>query len=621
VVRQPAPYLWRIAIILLIAGTAAGAGGGDPVTGQLETKGSGFRNSSNDLTDEADRVGIVRSSPRRRIDDNQSAVVTVAYSVAVDAPNYFHEPIDVSVVDGVASFAQPLPAVVGRGDRVEIEGIGTVFVDRCLDDTTCSLVDGRGLRPIEAHGVVAYSATAAFGSLAEAVEGAADADHLRTSDLVAINRALELVCYGDIEDTTPVVIDGWVTSAKNRIRIVAADPSYGHDRDFRHPGRWSEDAYRLDVWGGDCLRTTVGNLAIDGLQFLCAADAATPVNAINLDAIDGEIEISGALIHLAGTGATAERVAVRATSWGESEVVVRNSIMWGLGGSELHTGILVGNNRVELHAYNNTIVGGGYGIRNLGGAVTAINNLVAASGFASFDGDFKAASSRNLGADASTPNPPPNAVGPVTMVNPVYGIDADYHLLCGVMDQKVSIEHPFEIGYEESPKSVFDGDPSTLLRSDSINPAKVILEFAEERAATGTSVVFSHYSSHTWMVAAADTVEDLVPGSPSYRVLVPERTVENEEIAWDGVTFGQPEVFNVIELTVWRNGGDDYVHVNEWALDSLNPACGQGADLSRLTRHRFSSDIDSKARIGPWDIGADQTEGIEFVDPKPKSFR
>jgi len=60
-------------------------------------------------------------------------------------------------------------------------------------------------------------------------------------------------------------------------------------------------------------------------------------------------------------------------------------------------------------------------------------------------------------------------------------------------------------------------------------------------------------------------------------------------LVWDGVTFEQPELFNVIELTVWRNGGNDYVHVNEWALDSLNPACGQGADLSEDPLHPFFS--------------------------------
>jgi len=202
------------------------------------------------------------------------------------------------------------------------------------------------------------------------------------------------------------------------------------------------------------------------------------------------------------------------------------------------------------------------------------------------------------------------------MVNPVPGLDADFHLQCGVMAQKVAIDHPFEIGSGEGPRALFDGDPDSLLRSASINPAKVVLEFAEERAVTGTSAIFSHHWSYTWMVAAADSVEDLAPGSPSYRVLVPERTVENEAISWDGVTFDQPEIFNVIELTVWRNGGDDYVHVNEWALDSLNPACGQGADLSKNPKHPFSSDIDSNARTGPWDIGADQHEGVTVVAPR-----
>jgi len=616
---HPAPNLGRIAIILMIVGTAASgsvASANGPVAEEaLETGADVTGGDTLRGVERPDSV-IVSGRPGRRIDDNESMVVTVAYSVAVGAANYLPEPIDVSIVDGVASFAQPLPAVVGRGDRVEIEGIGTVFIDRCFDDSTCSLVDGRGLQPIEAHGVLAFSATAAFGSLAEAVHGAADADHLRTSDLVAINRELELVCYGGIEDRTPVMIDAWVTSAKNRIRIVAADASYGHELNWRHPGRWSEDAYRIEVWGGDCLRTTVGNLTIEGLQFLCTADAATPVTAIHLDAITGEVEISEVLIHLAGTGASAERVAVKATSWGAAELVVRNTMMWGLGASELHAGILVGDSGVTLHAFNNTIVGGGWGIRNLGGTATATNNLVAASGLASFDGDFEPASTRNLGADASTPGPSPNAVGPVTMVNPVPGLDADFHLQCGVMAQKVAIDHPFEIGSGEGPRALFDGDPDSLLRSASINPAKVVLEFAEERAVTGTSAIFSHHWSYTWMVAAADSVEDLAPGSPSYRVLVPERTVENEAISWDGVTFDQPEIFNVIELTVWRNGGDDYVHVNEWALDSLNPACGQGADLSKNPKHPFSSDIDSNARTGPWDIGADQHEGVTVVAPR-----
>ena len=80
---------------------------------------------------------------------------------------------------------------------------------------------------------------------------------------------------------------------------------------------------------------------------------------------------------------------------------MRNSVIWGLGGTERHAGILVGGNRVTLHAFNNTIVGGGYGIHNLGGTVTAINNLVAATRIASFEGNFHPTSARNLGARAA----------------------------------------------------------------------------------------------------------------------------------------------------------------------------------------------------------------------------
>ena len=124
---HPAPYLGRIAIILLIAGAAAGAGGEELVTGRLETGDSGFEIYSDGLIDDAGQIGLVRSSPRRRIDDNESAVVTVAYSVAVGAPNYLPEPIDVSIVDGVASFSQPLPAVGWGGGRGQEEGSGAVF--------------------------------------------------------------------------------------------------------------------------------------------------------------------------------------------------------------------------------------------------------------------------------------------------------------------------------------------------------------------------------------------------------------------------------------------------------------------------------------------------------------
>jgi hypothetical protein len=132
----------------------------------------------------------------------------------------------------------------------------------------------------------------------------------------------------------------------------------------------------------------------------------------------------------------------------------------------------------------------------------------------------------------------------------------------------------------------------------------------------GTSVVFSHSDVHEWMVAAADSVADLEGQTGSYRELVPWRTAENPEITWDGVTFETAESFQVVELAVRRVFGDDYVHINDWNLESLNPACGQGVDLSQAGSHAFARDVDSLARTQPWDIGADQTGtlSVGFVD-------
>jgi hypothetical protein len=194
------------------------------------------------------------------VDDEDPVVVP--YSVAVDAPDYFDQVIEVSVVSGVAHFADPLPAIVGRGDRLQVEGLGAVFIESCSDESTCTVVDGRGVSPMDAYGVVAYSASAAFGSLAEAVRGASGPEYLGTASLVAANRIIEFVCYGDTADTDPVVIDDWITSEKHVIRIVTANESYGHGRDWRHSGRWTDTAYRLQIDGADCIYVAVGNLTI-----------------------------------------------------------------------------------------------------------------------------------------------------------------------------------------------------------------------------------------------------------------------------------------------------------------------------------------------------------------------
>jgi hypothetical protein len=76
------------------------------------------------------------------------------------------------------------------------------------------------------------------------------------------------------------------------------------------------------------------------------------------------------------------------------------------------------------------------------------------------------------------------------------------------------------------------------------------------------------------------------------------------------VRFAEPISFRVARLVVWRTTGDwgwhNYVHLVDWGLDGLNPACGQALDLSRSGDHPFAGDVDGQGRGAAWDIGADQ---------------
>jgi hypothetical protein len=293
-------------------------------------------------------------------------------------------------------------------------------------------------------------------------------------------------------------------------------------------------------------------------------------------------------------------------------VVVRNSVLWDLGdgSSSDHVGILVDDTAITLLAANNTIFGGAHGIRVVSGTVTAINNLVAASTEECYEGTFTPESARNLASDDTAPGSSVSASGPVTVVNPTPNLDGDFHLGCGVMEQAGSFTHNLVDVDEDALRQVFDGNPETLVTSGGEPIATIRVEFDEPRMLTGTAVELSHGDEHHWKVTGAMSVGDLEGQTDTYRELVPERTATNLHRAWDGVVFDDAEEVMVVELTVERGDGDPNVHINEWWLDGINPACGQGADLSGHSQHPFATDVDSVSRASAWDIGADQSSEL-----------
>ena len=168
-------------------------------------------------------------------------------------------------------------------------------------------------------------------------------------------------------------------------------------------------------------------------------------------------------------------------------------------------------------------------------------------------------------------------------------------------DGSAAVTHsPHDIG---SVSDVFDGDPSSLLRSANINPAWVLIEFD----APQELVEFQSIASHTWgdpayqwMVETADTLADLNAQTGSYA----------EVVSWTGTpsdvtsTVTLPSSVNaqVVKLTLERLTGDNYVHLNEWTLMAertittleIQPADATLEQFDTLQYQAFATDQNQK---------------------------
>ena len=123
---------------------------------------------------------------------------------------------------------------------------------------------------------------------------------------------------------------------------------------------------------------------------------------------------------------------------------------------------------------------------------------------------------------------------------------------------------PWDIG---SPANVFDDDDSSLLRSQSTNPASVTLKFEQPHEFTRFEAAFSHAlgaSAYRWNIEAADSLDDLDAKTGTYQQLVPNRTTSSDIAS----VYDLPAsaTASVVRLTAERLTGDDFVHINDWKL-------------------------------------------------------
>ncbi|NOZ78384.1 MAG: hypothetical protein GXP48_04225, partial [Acidobacteria bacterium] len=546
-------------------------------------------------------------------DDGQTQAVT--YSVDPEGSSLFNGAMDVSITNGWASFAESLP---GReGDQLTLGTGDVLFLQECVSPELCRVALGDGSVPADVTGGTVTEVRPAFSSLAGAVAQAGDADHLGTFDLSSAGLGVRFVCYfRGSSDTTPVLVDGWTTSPGHGITITAHD---------RHSGAWSPGAYNLTVTDSSCITSTVGNLTLEGLQLHCSGASAADIEGVLLTGPDvtGTVDIATTIIRLDAATGTGKRIGIDTESVGNVVVRVRNSLLYDLGSGNVdHSGILASSDSVTLDVASTTVYGGEFGVRQTAGAAIARNVLAVDAATGCFAGAFSIDSTNNVSSDQTAPGVDTHADARVSFINPVGGDNGDYHLACTAPDQGADISEHSAIDFGNI-EDLYDGNIDTGVRSAAVNPAHFQVVFPSERTVTGTRIFVTNAFDHEWQVEAADSVADMQSKTGSYRVIVPTRYVSGEGLPdpfrlWDEVVFGTPVTARVFRLTVHRLAGDDFVHVTDWILEGINPACGTGLDLSTDPQSPFFLDVDGRARTEPWDVGADQARDLAAsLEPDP----
>ena len=120
------------------------------------------------------------------------------------------------------------------------------------------------------------------------------------------------------------------------------------------------------------------------------------------------------------------------------------------------------------------------------------------------------------------------------------------------------VTSPHDIG---EINDVFDGDASTLMRSQQVNPQQTTIQFDGTVSLAGTRVMISHHVGR-WKVEAMVWAKDAK--SPTKTEVVPWTNAGERE--FNEIILPRNLAVSEITLTVERIGGDDYVHLNEWEL-------------------------------------------------------
>ena len=357
-------------------------------------------------------------------------------SVGVNAADLNTDFRTVEIVGTTATFDGPMPPNVGVGDVLQyFDGsYHLAFIHGRISNSVFTVRDATGGTP---QPVPAFTPVEVYRAYTSLFDWEAQNENFNldfsvrdfdtSKDLVASGTIMNVACYADGADTTPVVITGWNTALNNHIRIFTPTAPIAVGISQRHNGTWDPTKYLLEG-PGTVLKVEASHVRIHGLQVRLTLD--TPASGIRFEGSTGPsaYEVSHSIIRGNGAGGTNGRIGLEVFNSGVGELRAWNNLLYDwAGGSSQVAGIRLDDLDITSYLYNNTVVDNRDGIDVSQGTAIASNNLAYNNGD-NYVGIFDPTGTNNLsgpGTDVDMPTTNARDGFSVTFVNE---IGDDFHL-------------------------------------------------------------------------------------------------------------------------------------------------------------------------------------------------
>ena len=359
-------------------------------------------------------------------------------SVGVNAGDLNTFPRTVAISGTTATFSGSMPPNVGVGDVLQyFDGsYHLAFIHGRISDTVYTVRDASSGTPQPAPASTPVQVYRAYISLfdweAQNENFNLDVtvrDFDTSTDLVASGTSMNVACYADGMDTTPVVVSGWNTGVNDYIRIFTPTAPITVGISQRHNGTWDPTKYLLEGTGSTVLEVAASHVRIRGLQVSLNSDTSN-ASGIRFMGSTGPsaYEVSHSIIRGNGVGALDGRIGLEISGSGVGELRAWNNLLYDwAGGSSQVAGIRLDDLDFTSYLYNNTVVDNRDGIDVSQGTVIASNNLAYNNGD-NYVGSFDPTGTNNLSGPGTDPDMPTTNGRDGVTVAFVNAAGGDFHL-------------------------------------------------------------------------------------------------------------------------------------------------------------------------------------------------